>query len=718
MTIQIMTNHSWGRHHDPLATPIRPNVARIVCFDTIDDLIGICAARQPTTRFKASGSHWGLSEAAMSDGDAIETNWPGPEAVPRYSGLDLDLEHLYSEPLFHHLVSNPPGKVEALTTDPCLQRPAMGPFYLHVKAGTRVYETYSLLDQAGAKPGTLAARLNKALVGTPAADSYDGPWAFATLGGAGGQTIFGALTTGTHGGDYRQQPISDSVVAVHLVTDGGAHYWIEPHDSRNELPIADDAKLRAHYGSIGSSPFAIIRDSATFDAVVISGGRFGVIASLVLRVMPQYCLHEHRVLEQWSEVKRLLLNGTLRHHVFDPVYFPMDNRSEAQAGFTRRFGSFSSFANRFLQIAVNTCPHANNEHRVGITQRWFASHSSPEARNPDGSMRGRNERGTPTTAGKTFPYEPTEDPSKSGSSSGTFLQKACANGNFIAGVLDQAADELQEIIDDGFVPATGIFAIASGLGPAGLINPITDICLILKLLVEILRALADDVEAAGDASLTQVVNLTINSIMNNPDIPRPVAIMTIRTIFLMIFESQQSKRDFVALSYAVMDTHDYKDRSCYGNAESIEVFFNARRPDVYCAYVDQILAFEAAQQENDGRFTAGYVSLRYVQGSQGLIAPSRFEETLVIEVAGIRDAAGTLPFVMNAAQVARHPMFAAPFHWGQFNPLVRTEVERIFNAAPKAGALTAWRQALRFFTQNGRLDGFSSAFTRRTGLEL
>ena len=189
-------------------------------------------------------------------------------------------------------------------------------------------------------------------------------------------------------------------------------------------------------------------------------------------------------------------------------------------------------------------------------------------------------------------------------------------------------------------------------------------------------------------------------------------------IFLMIFESQQSKRDFVALSYAVMDTHDYKDRSCFGNAESIEVFFDAKRPDVYCSYVDQILAFEAAQQQNEGKFTAGYVSLRYVRASQGLIAPSRFDETLVIEVAAIRDAAGSVPFVMNAAQVARHPMFAAPFHWGQFNPLVRSEVDRIFDAAPKTGALTAWRNALRLFTQNGRLNGFSSNFTRRAGLEL
>jgi hypothetical protein len=716
VAVITLTNKDWSRHHDPRTTPIRPNVARITCFDTVEDLINICKARPAATRFKGSGSHWGLSEAALSDHDAIETNWPGPEPVPRHSGPEFDLAELHSDQLFHFLMSNPPGKAETLTNDPCLQRPAAGPFYVHIKSGTRVYEAYTFLDQSTAPANSFGAKLNKALAGTPAAGAYNGPWAFATLGGAGGQTVFGALTTGTHGGDYRQQPISDSVVAVHLVTDGGDHYWIEPNDFRNEIVLTDDNKLRNRYGNIAGTRFSIIRDSAIFDAAVISGGRFGVIASLVLRAVPQYCLHEHRVLENWSHVKQLLMTPMKQHHVFDPVFFP--DGPAAEAAFISRFGPFLPIENRFLQIAVNTCPHNINEHRVGVTQRWFASHSSPEAKDPDGTMRGRDERGTPETAGKSFPYEPTEDPSKSGSSSGTFLQKACANGNFIAGVLNEAADAIQEVIDDGFVPATSIVALASGLGPAGLINPITDICLILKLLVELLRELADDFEASGDVSLTQVVNGTIESIMNNPDIPRPVAIMTIRMIFLMIFESQQSKRDFVALSYAVMDTHDYKDRSCFGNAESIEVFFDAKRPDVYCSYVDQILAFEAAQQQNEGKFTAGYVSLRYVRASQGLIAPSRFDETLVIEVAAIRDAAGSVPFVMNAAQVARHPMFAAPFHWGQFNPLVRSEVDRIFDAAPKTGALTAWRNALRLFTQNGRLNGFSSNFTRRAGLEL
>ena len=158
MSVITLTNKDWSRHHDPRTTPIRPNVARITCFDTVEDLINICKARPAATRFKGSGSHWGLSEAALSDHDAIETNWPGPEPVPRHSGPEFDLAELHSDQLFHFLMSNPPGKAETLTNDPCLQRPAAGPFYVHIKSGTRVYEAYTFLDQSTAPANSFGAK--------------------------------------------------------------------------------------------------------------------------------------------------------------------------------------------------------------------------------------------------------------------------------------------------------------------------------------------------------------------------------------------------------------------------------------------------------------------------------------------------------------------------------------------------------------------------------
>ena len=72
--------------------------------------------------------------------------------------------------------------------------------------------------------------------------------------------------------------------------------------------------------------------------------------------------------------------------------------------------------------------------------------------------------------------------------------------------------------------------------------------------------------------------------------------------------------------------------------------------------------------------------------------------------------------IMNAVQLARNPMFAGCFHWGQFNPLTRPEVEQLYNVAPSQ-RLSRWRDALRQLTRNGARDGFSSKFTIRAGLE-
>jgi hypothetical protein len=513
---------------------------------------------------------------------------------------------------------------------------------------------------------------------------------------------------------YRQRPISDAVVAVHLVTDRGAHFWIEPKSSPINQQLTDDQKLKTAYENlVPGMPFEIIRDDDVFNSVVVGGGRFGVVASLVARVVPQYSLHEHRRLDNWPHVKTML-GGTNHHRVFDTMHFggtPTEVSADI-AAFDARFGNFKDFRNPFLEVAVNLSPNGNNSRLVGVTQRWFYPQSGPEATDPNGEVRGRKERGTTAVAGKVAAYVPPDDDSGAGGNS-TFITRACSSGNFIAGVLRECANEIDPAIADGAVPAGGIAVGALAIGAGAAVLAIASVCAILALVALALRELADEIEASGDASLAGSLDAAINKIVNNPAIPHDLAIVIIRSIFYAAFKSQQGNRDFVALSYAVMDTHDYTDRSCFSNAESLEVFFDASRPDI-SAYVDAILAFEAAQQEREGKFSVGYVSLRYVQGSRGLIAPSRFDDTVAMEVAGLRDASASVPFVCNAAKVARHPMFNASFHWGQFNPLTRAEVERHFGNAPNS-RLDRWRNALDVLT-NGS-DGFSSAFTRQTGLE-
>ena len=722
MAIQVLTK-DWRKFHDPEGD-ITAAGATVRCVEGLKSIIEVCRDRPANKKYKASGSHWALSTATVSDDEYIETNWPLNDAVPRHSGLDdVDLFDIIDDNFFAFMASHAPQP--PVKEDPCLTEEPVNFFFVHLRSGTRVYDAYSLLDRVTGPTTELARQLNSKATGSPTGGPFDGPWGFRTLGGAGGQTVFGALTTGTHGGDYRQRPISDSVVAVHLVTDGGAHFWIEPASGLFGKQLTDDGKLNAKYKDLvpidpndptgPKVPFEIMRDDDIFNAVTVGVGRFGVVASFVARVVPQYSLHEHRRLDNWPDVKKLL-NGASHHRVFDTVHFagdPIDMAADIAEFETRFLSGFKTFSNRFLQIALNLSPDGNGSRLCGVTQRWFYPQSGGEAKDPNGEVRGRRERGTTTTAGIVAAYVPPDDDSGAGGNS-TFLTRACSSGNFIAGVVRETANEIEQAIADGAVPAAGIAVGALAIGAGAVALAIVGLCAILALVVLALNELADAIEASGDASLAGSLDAVIKTIVNNPDIPRELAIMIIRAIFYAAFKSQQGKRDFVALSYAVMDTHDYTDRSCFNNAESIEVFFDAHRPDLYCAYVDAILAFEAAQQEQQGLFSVGYVSLRYVQGSRALIAPARFDDTVVMEIAGLRDAAGSVPFVMNAAKVARKPIFNASFHWGQFNPLERAEVEKHFGAGPNS-KLERWRLALEKLT-NGK-DGFSSNFTRDTGLE-
>ena len=231
MGLQTINGYPWQRFHDAQWTPVVPNPEAIYCFDSatdMDDLIRLCSNRPANKKLKCTGSHWSLSEGTLSDDYFIETNWPDTSLpIPRNSGPALDLGYFVNHALFDYLASHPPGLNPTLTIDPCLYTERTGYFYVHIKSGTRIYEAYSLLDGdtdfagGGPWPGKLATDLNAQILklfgsGSQYLNSYAQEWAFATLGGAGGQTVYGALNTGTHGGDFNQQPISDSVSALHL----------------------------------------------------------------------------------------------------------------------------------------------------------------------------------------------------------------------------------------------------------------------------------------------------------------------------------------------------------------------------------------------------------------------------------------------------------------------------------------------------------------------
>ncbi len=103
-------------------------------------------------------------------------------------------------------------------------------------------------------------------------------------GASNGQTIAGALSTGTHGAAFEVGAIQDFVVGLHIVTGPNEHVWLE----RASYPVAApkfvdwlDAK--------------VIKDDALFEAAVVSFGSFGFIHGVMIETEPIFLLEEHRV---------------------------------------------------------------------------------------------------------------------------------------------------------------------------------------------------------------------------------------------------------------------------------------------------------------------------------------------------------------------------------------------------------------------------------------
>jgi hypothetical protein len=235
----------------------------------------------------------------------------------------------------------------------------------------------------------------------------------------------------------------------------------------------------------------------------------------------------------------------------------------------------------------------------------------------------------------------------------------------------------------------------------GLLAPLALAALALK---ELLDALGSD-DRLGE-TMEKVKNKLLDP--NEPDpLKRAAGLFVWQLIAYEVFQALQGNQDAAALSYAIMEGHDYLDASCQHNVASVEVFFDANDSRLI-AFVDALIAFEI-EQEMQGKAFLGYASLRFTGPTRTLIGPQQWERTCAVEVSGLKDLSGSEEMVEFAAKLALNPNMGAILHWGQYNPSTRPQIEMRFG--PK---LAAWRAALARFDGGG---GFSSEFSRRTGLE-
>jgi hypothetical protein len=723
MAVEV-AGQAWTRKHDDPGFPVVASAPRTVYPRSLEELIEVCATRTPAEKLHAAGSHWALSGAAISDDVFIETHDPNNN----HQAMGRTLYDVVGGPgcLDQRFIDRLRLGGDVLPFDgkpENVSNPGNEGIYpVHVEAGKRIYQLYAELDEGDDDLRSLAVHLAGAGNAT-----YLGPWAFRTLGGAGGQTVFGALTTGTHGGDFLdgQPPIADSVLAMHLVADGGKHYWIEPETMSLGVPLTDPHLVADLYGqpryggpTRRADNFEFIRNDDLFDAVLISAGRFGIVYSFVIAAVRQYSLHHERRLTTWQEIKGQIGDQTSALYTAKAQTPPVPS------------------PNKYLNVIVSVTPCENlTKHLASVTKAWNVPCAVvPGTVEPAGRLERRGARGAFDSqiqarrfdlAGNSSPYSP--DPSNPGLTlAPDSLGLACTHGDFLVGVVDLLRKEI-----DDFVTTNGANVgptIAAVVARTGVANAATALAVLVAALLAILPILAAAILLVAalprPLRLGHVMNLLQQALVNPATPPgspeRMGGIFAWQMLAHEVFSSRQKAIDAEAISYAAMDGKDYLEQSCSANADSIEVFFDATDP-MLIAYVDAILAYEVGQENAPVPHAfVGYLSLRFTGPTRGLLGQQRFPLTCAVEISGLRDVAGTTALIDFATMMALDGSFDGILHWGQRNESTRAQVQERFGdtAAEPTGPLRRWRDALGRITEHGRLDGFSNAFTRQCGLEI
>jgi hypothetical protein len=196
---------------------------------TVAALQGLIAdAIRDKIRLRAIGGGWSLSHAPVTDGRLIDTlglNWAFPgdptRVAPTYRG------------------------------DPAL--------LMYLQCGVTVKE------------------VNDILFGRP------GPLALKTSGASNGQTIAGAIATGTHGSRFRFGSMEDYVVGLHIITGPDRVVWLE----RASYPVFSDSVI----SELGAEP---VRDDTLFNSALVSFGSYGIIHGVLIEAEPVYLLEVTR----------------------------------------------------------------------------------------------------------------------------------------------------------------------------------------------------------------------------------------------------------------------------------------------------------------------------------------------------------------------------------------------------------------------------------------
>jgi len=184
-------------------------------------------------RVRAVGGRWSLSPVAICPDVMINTL-----------------------PLNYHAIGLPAAHVSSTNVDPA--------HLVFAQCGTSVAELNTTLESNGL--------------------------ALPTSGASNGQTICGAISTGTHGSARRVGSMQDYMLGLHVLAEDGHNYWIEPASK----PVVSD-EFCHHLGA------TLVRDDRLFRAAVVGFGSFGIIHAVLFEATPTYLLDVRSLRMDWPD---------------------------------------------------------------------------------------------------------------------------------------------------------------------------------------------------------------------------------------------------------------------------------------------------------------------------------------------------------------------------------------------------------------------------------
>ena len=113
--------------------------------------------------------------------------------------------------------------------------------------------------------------------------------ALQTSGASDGQTLAGAIATGTHGADLRVGALHDTVLALHVVVSPTESVLIQPQGGLLNQQAADS--LTSWFGI----ECRLRSDDQLFRAAQVHLGSLGVVLNVVLAAVPLYCWTRQRI---------------------------------------------------------------------------------------------------------------------------------------------------------------------------------------------------------------------------------------------------------------------------------------------------------------------------------------------------------------------------------------------------------------------------------------